>query len=145
MKTKLTDEQLEQMSYDDIAYVILTDFGKKMKIKDLFTRVVKLLKLTDDEYEKHIGDFFELLSTDKRFIMLENGFWDLSVNHSHKIKIENEDDDFIENIELDETEKPEEIEDEEDIDEIDVDPDDDVEENDLGNLSIITEDEEDML
>lgn len=136
MKKIIKDEDLELMSYDDVAYEVLKSFGKKMKIKDLFYQVVKMLKLTDEEYEKHIGDFFELLSTDKRFIMLENGFWDLRVNHSHKIKIEEDEDDFADEVELEDEES------EDDNIHDDIDSDDDEVDDDLGDLSVVSEDDE---
>ena len=140
---KYTYEDLELMSYDDIAYEVLKEKGEKMTIKDLFQQIIKLLGLSDEEYENHIGDFFEILSTDKRFIMLENGFWDLRVNHSHKIKIEEEDEDYIDDIELEEIEEDEE---DAEIDE-DVDPEDDEPEDDLSELTVVSgdEDEEEMM
>lgn len=141
MKTKLTEEEKELMSYDDIAHVILKEKGHKMKIIDLFKIVAEELQLTEAEYENQIADFFELLSTDKRFIMLENGFWDLRVNHSHKIKIEDDEEDFIEDIDIEDDEE-EQSEDDEDMGS-DVDPEDDDVEDDLEGLAVITEDDED--
>ena len=44
---KLNDipkEELEAMNYDDIAYIILNEEKKKMKINDLFERVCNALK-----------------------------------------------------------------------------------------------------
>ncbi len=139
---KLTYDELELMSYDDIAYEILREKGSKMTIKDLFSQIIKLLGLPKEEYENHVGDFFEILSTDKRFIMLEKGFWDLRVNHSHKIKIEEDDEDFIDDLDIEEVEETET--EEEEIDE-DVDPEDDEAEDDLKDLTVISEDEEDDL
>lgn len=141
MKTKLTEEEKELMSYDDITHVILKEKGHKMKIIDLFKIVAEELQLTEAEYENQIADFFELLSTDKRFIMLENGFWDLRVNHSHKIKIEDDEEDFIEDIDIEDDEE-EQSEDDEDMGS-DVDPEDDDVEDDLEGLAVITEDDED--
>ena len=106
-----------------------------MKIKDLFNEIAKLLKLTEQEYENHIADFFELLSTDKRFIMLDNGYWDLRVNHSHKIIIDEDDDEYIEDIDLEDIE-------EDDIFDDDIDSDDDKEEDDLKDLVIVSEDDD---
>ncbi len=130
-----TEEELELMSYDDIAFEILKEHGQKMKIKDLFNEIAVLLKLTEKEYENHIADFFELLSTDKRFIMLDNGYWDLRVNHSHKIIIEDEDEDYIEDVGI-------EDEDEEVDFDSDLDSDDDKEDDDLKDLVIVSEDED---
>ena len=99
MKVKLTPEQLETLSYDDVAFIILESSGKKMKIQDLFKKVIKAMELPESEFENGIGDFFELLLTDKRFIMLENGFWDLKINHSQKIVFDDDDDEDVELVE----------------------------------------------
>lgn len=139
---KLTDEQLEQYSYADVANLVLEANGKKMKIQNLFSEVIKIMKLPESFFESKIGDFFGLLSTDKRFIMLEKGFWDLRINHSHKIVIE------------DEEEEDEDLEIEEDIDDLSEDEDnteinfdddtveDDDDEDDLKDLVILDESEE---
>ena len=119
----LTLEELEAMSYDDIALIILNESKKTMKINDLFKKVCNLLKLSDDEYVEKLPAFFDVISTDHRFTMLENGLWDLRTKHSTKIVIDNED------------------EEEEIIDEIDEETDDDEAEDDLKDLVIIDEDE----
>ena len=36
MKLNISKEELEQMSYDDVAYLILKSKKKKMNIQDLF-------------------------------------------------------------------------------------------------------------
>mgnify|MGYP004636048117 CR=1 FL=1 len=87
----LTKEELATMSYDDVAYKILENNQKKMKIQDLFKEVISFMDLSNDAFENHLADFFELLSTDKRFIMLEKGFWDLKINHKTKLIIDEED------------------------------------------------------
>lgn len=142
MKTiKLTDEQLEQYSYADVANLVLESNGKKMKIQNLFLEVIKIMKLPESFFESKIGDFFGLLSTDKRFIMLEKGFWDLRVNHSHKIVIEDEEDDEELGIE----EEMEDVLEEDDDTEINFDDDkvdDEDDEDDLKDLVILDEPEE---
>lgn len=137
---KLTDEQIEQYSYADVAFLVLETNGKKMKIQDLFTEVIKLMKLPESYFENKIGDFFALLSTDKRFLMLEKGFWDLRDNHAKKIIIDDDDE------EEDLTDVEEELE-EEDLneDEINYDNDqvdDDDDEDDLKDLVILDDSEE---
>ena len=43
MKLKtVSKEELETMSYDDVAYVILKEAGKKMSLTDLFDKVCEL-------------------------------------------------------------------------------------------------------
>lgn len=138
MKIKdLNKEDLENMSYDDLAYMILKEAGSKMKINDLFKKVCEILNLSDTVFETQIADFFELISTEKRFLMLENGYWDLRENHSQKVVI---DDDEEEEVFVDKNDDEEEEENEEIFDE-DSD-DDDIIEDDLKDLAVIDPDDE---
>lgn len=99
MKFKtLTNEEIETMSFDDLAYAILKEKGKKMKTADIFKTICELLKMSDQEYESRIADFFTLLATEKRFIQLDKGFWDLRENHSSKVEIEDIDEEEIDDI-----------------------------------------------
>lgn len=143
MKIKdLTKEELEAMSYDDIAMMILEENGKQLKINELFKEVCNLLGLSEDEFMEKLPAFFDVLSTDHRFIMLENGLWDLKSKHVAKVVIDNDDeeDEDIEDIEEVEEEEPTEDEDiySDDDDSDDLNDDDD----DLSDLVIIDEDEE---
>ena len=141
MKIKdLSKEELEAMSYDDIAAMILKETGKQFKINELLKKVTDLLELSEDEFIEKLPAFFDVLSTDQRFIMLENGLWDLKAKHVAKIVIDNdEEEEEIEEIE----EEPEEEKEEEDIYNDD-DDDDDLtdDDDDLSDLVIIDEDEE---
>lgn len=85
---ELSKEELETMGYDDIAYLILSENGAKLKLPEIFKQICDLLGLSEEEYTDKIGDFFQLLSTDHRFIMLEKGFWDLKNRHQTKVIIE---------------------------------------------------------
>lgn len=141
MKLKLTEEEIETMSYDDVAYKVFETYNKKMKIQELFKYVTKAMKLPEEEFEEGIADFFELLVTDKRFIMLENGFWDLKSNHNKKF-IVNEDDDDEEELHIQLAIEEEIKDEEEEIDYDDESEDDDEEDDDeLDNLIILDEDE----
>ena len=138
MKLKdIPKEELESMNYDDIAYIILTEQKRKMKIQDLFKKICDALGLSDAEFENQIGDFFEIMSTDKRFTMLENGTWDLRINHSQKLVLDEEEDE--EEIEIEEDEEEENEEDEDIFYEDN--PDDDEAEDDLKDLVVIDEEE----
>ena len=146
MKTrKLTQEQLEKMSYSDVAELVLTENKKPMKVQDLFTNVIKLMELPDSFFEKKIGDFFALLSTDKRFIMIEKGLWDLRINHSNKITISVDEEEDEEEV-SEEEETYDDITDEEDVDNnINYDDDDTVDDDDdddYKDLVIINEGED---
>lgn len=132
--SEISQEELELMSYDDVAFLILKEENKKMKINELFKKVCTLLKRSDREFEDRIADFFEMLTTDKRFTMLEDGCWDLKEKHSEKVIIDEDEDETL-------MEEPEEeIEQEEDrlYDEEEEDNSDD----DLKDLVVIDEDEE---
>jgi len=134
---KLSDiskEELELMSYDDIAYLILKEANKKMKINELFKAVCDTLGLSNREFEDRIADFFEILTTDKRFTMLEDGFWDLKEKHSEKVVIDEDDDEVF----VDESEEEPEVVEDNFYDEEEEDNDDD----DLKDLVVIDEDEE---
>lgn len=132
--TDLSKEELESKSYDDIAYMILESTGEKIKITDLFKEICDLLGLSNEEYEAKIADFFQVLSTDHRFIMLEKGFWDLKSRHQAKIIMEDDDDDI--DTGLDNEEEPEE---EEDIYYDEDEPTDD-DDDDLQGLVVVSDD-----
>jgi len=82
----------EILSYSDVAYLILKETNNKQKIQDLFKKVIKLLDLSDNDFEDNIGTFFEQVITDKRFIMLDDGYCDLKTNHSSSFILEDDDD-----------------------------------------------------
>lgn len=132
-------EELENMGYDDLAVLVLEDAGKKLKINDIFMKINKVLELSPSEYEDKIGDFFELLSTDKKFIMLDKGYWDLRSKHAPKIVVD-EDEDSPEDI------IEEDIEEEKEETDIfyDADSDDDEAEDELEDLVVVDEDEEEQ-
>lgn len=140
MKLKdIPKDELELMGYDDIAYIILEESNKKMKITDLFQKICDVLGLSEKDFENQIADFFGMLTTDKKFIMLENGYWDLRTRHSEKFVVEEDDEEYEDVIE----EEPIEEETEEDV-YYDEDRDDDPDDDDLKDLVIIDEDEENM-
>ena len=118
----MTIEELELMSYEDIAYVLLKENKKSINTPTIFKKICELLNLSDEEYASKIGEFYTSLTTDKRFLLLENAEWDLRDNHSVEIVMDDEE-------EIEEETEEEEIEEEieEDIDEvIDDDLDDDL-------------------
>ena len=140
MKLKgITEEQLETMSYDDVAYAILKERGKKMSLSDLFDAVCEVMNLDKSVKEEYIAEFFTLLSTEKRFIKLDKGFWDLRENHTARIELS-------ELEEEEETETEEETEEEEEEDSMYIDEtkevDDDEAEDEYKDLVLIDEDSE---
>ena len=147
MKLKnMSKEDLEALSYTELAEMILTEKKNKMKIVDIFKEICKLLELSDSVFENQVADFFQLVSTDKNFIVLDKGYCDLRKKHAPKVTIEEVEDDSIDTEELEEDDViEEESEEDEDIfydassDEDDVDTDED---DDLDDFMVV-DDEQD--
>ena len=138
----LKKEDLELLSNKDIAYMIMEEAKRKMNTADLFKKIIKLLGLPESTFEDKIADFYTSLSTDKRFILLENGKWDLRINHTSDklLKISDIEDDEEDEDEEIEKEEEEEIEEDNYDDNDDEEYDDDANEE-LKDLVIIDEDE----
>lgn len=142
MKLKsVTEEQLETMSYDDVAYTILKEKGKKMKLIDLFNGVCDVMNLDQRVKDDYIADFFTLLSTEKRFIGLDKGYWDLRENHTSKIELSDLEDEDEEDTEINNVEDETEVEEDMYIDET-RDIDDDETEDEYKDLVVIDEESE---
>lgn len=140
-------EELELMSYTDIAYEIIKEDKKAYNTPNLFKEVCKLLKLSEAEFEEKIGDFFTALSTDQRFILIDSINWDLKENHVVKVVVdegeEEMESDEEEDVE-DSSEEYEEIQTEDDLDEDDYSEDaldDDIEDPGMEDLTIIDDDD----
>lgn len=134
----MTKDELELLSNKDITNLLLEEKGKQTT-PDLFKKIIKLLELPESTFDNKIGDYYTSLTTDKRFILLEDGKWDLRNRHTSDkiIKIEDEDEEeMIEEVEEiieEETDNYDSI----DNDEDDIDTDDD----DLKDLVVLDEDE----
>lgn len=141
--SNIPKDELEAMNYDDIAYIILNEEKTKMKINELFQKVCDALELPENAFEEKIADFFELLTTDKRFIMLEDGFWDLREHHNPKVVVDDEEDEETLISDADEEAEDELIEDENEEDIFyDTDADDDLPDDELEDLVVIDVDDE---
>ncbi len=134
-------EDLELMSYTDIAYEIIKEDKKKYNTPNLFKEVCNLLQLSEEEFAEKIADFFTALTTDGRFIFIDSTFWDLKDNHVVKVVVDDGDEEDME-VEEDDEENSEETDDIEDdySDEAVDDSKDD--EEDMKDLTIV--DEEDI-
>ena len=106
----LKKEDLELLSYKDMTNMLLEEKGA-MNTKDLFEKITSLLGLPKSVFEKQIGDYYTTLTTDKRFLLLEDGKWDLRKTHTSDKLItaseEQEDEDEEEEIEAKEEEEEE--------------------------------------
>ena len=137
----LKKEELESLSSKDVAYMIMENGKRKLNTADLFKKVITLMELPEDTFEKKVADFYTSLSTDKRFILLENGKWDLRNNHTSDkiVKVTDEDEEDEDEEETIDKEE-EEIEEDSYDDTEDEDYDDETNEE-LKDLVIIDEDE----
>lgn len=138
---EISKEELELMGYDDIALLVLQENGQKMKLRDIFEKVCSVLELPSETVDNQLMDFFEQLSINKKFTMLDNGYWDLQTRHNFDLVVD-EDEEVMEE-EKDTIE--EDIEDEEDIFYDKGEETDDVEDDDLADLVVVDDIEEDNL
>lgn len=103
--SKMKKEELELLSNKDITNLILEENKKPMNTADLFKKIINLLELPESTFEEKIGDYYTALTTDKRFILLEDGTWDLRNHHTSDKVLKNviaEDDDEEEENQTDE-------------------------------------------
>ena len=140
MKLKdISREELEMMGYAEIAEIILNESKKKMKIVDVFKKICTALGLTEAEFENRISEFFEIISTNKLFTILPQGYCDLKTRHNTKVVIDEDEEEIIV-----EDEGQEDMEDEDKDEDIFYDDteDDDVSDDELSDFVVIDEDEE---
>lgn len=140
---KMKKEELELLSNKDITFHLLEESKKSINTADLFKKIIELLELPKSSFDAKIGDYYTSLATDKRFILLEDGTWDLRSRHTSDkvVKVSDNED---EEDEEDDEDKEEVIDDiEEDNYDDDNDNDDVYDDNDddLKDLVIIDEDE----
>lgn len=137
----MSKDELELLSYKDITNILLDEKGA-MSTKDLFKEITTLLELPSKVFETKIGDYYTTLTTDKRFILLGDGCWDLRDKHtSDKVVIAMDEDDEIDENEVVEEEVDEINDDENNYDEENNDDDFDDSDDDLKDLVIMDEDE----
>lgn len=135
----MTKEELEQLSYTNIAKLYLEENKTTMNTADLFRQVCTLLELSESEYQAKIADFFQSLTTSKEFILLADGKWDLKSNHKVKIDMDELYEDKDDEEEFDDTLEDEEPDEEDEFNSID--DEEEYAEEDLSDLTILNEDE----
>ena len=136
--SKMKKDEIELLSYTNIAKLYLEENKKTINTADLFKEICNLLELSDREYQDKIADFFQSLTTSKEFILLEDGTWDLKTNHKVKLVMDDlyEEKDEEEDLE---SEEDEEMNEEDEYNSID--DEEEYAEEDLGDLTILNEDE----
>ena len=136
-------EDVVNLSYKDITYLLLENNNKGMNTLDLFKNIIELLDLPQSTIDTKIADYYTSLTTDKRFLLVD-GLWDLRSRHtSDKVLVNVDDEDEEENME-----ESDDMSDELEIDEYEEDIDDDTTYDDdddgLGDLVVLDEDEMDI-
>lgn len=141
--SKMSKDELELLSYTKIAELYLKENKTQMNTADLFKKVCCLLELSDSVYQNQIADFFQSLTTSKEFILLNDGKWDLKINHSVKVDMDDIYEDKLEEEEIDEFSEEEESDEEIDkYNSLDNEDDDDFDtDDDLDDLTIVAEDD----
>lgn len=138
---KMKKEDLELYSYSELSKMILLEEKKSLNTPTIFKKICELLEMSEEEYADKIGNFYTSLTTDKDFVLLEDGTWDLRDHHPVKVVLDEEE---IEDESLEEeTEEEEVIEEEEtmEIAEDDLSDDDEEDMDEAENLTILTEEE----
>lgn len=139
-------EDVQNLSYKDIAYLLIEKEKNGKNTLDLFKEIVDLLDLPQSTIDTKIADFYTSLTTDKRFLMID-GLWDLRNRHTSDkvLSSAQDDDDEEENIEdTDEDMETEEDNYEDDSESIDDDTNFDDDDDGLSDLVILDEDEMDI-
>ena len=132
-------EELEILSYADLTELILKEENKTFTTPVIFRKICDLLGYTDEEYTDKIGDYYTSLSTDKRFVFLDNNEWELREKTPVAIVLDDDEDEEEEIEEEDEEEVTDEYE--EDIDSAIDDEELDDNDEELDDLAILTDEE----
>lgn len=140
---KMQKEELELLSNKDITCLILEESKKSINTADLFRKIIELLELPESTFENKIADYYTALATDKRFILLKDGTWDLRSRHTSDkvIKVALEDDEEEEEESEEEKEDLDDEIEEDEFDDTEADDYDDDTNEELKDLVIIDEDE----
>ena len=145
---EMSKEELELLSYKDITYMILSEKeNSNMNTAGLFKMISSKLELSSSAFEKQIGDYYTMLSTDKRFLLLADGSWDLRDRHTSDKVIKSTSIDDMEDEEEEEEEDSTSFEEdkEDKKDDFDVDDDDDNfdddDDDDYKDLVVVDEEE----
>jgi len=137
--SKMSKEEIELLSYTEIAKLYLEENKTTMNTAELFKIVCNLLSMSETDYQNKITDFFQSLTTSKDFILLQDGKWDLKKKHSVKVVMEEIYEETVDEEEDFELENEEELDEEDEFHSID--DEEDYAEEDLGDLTILNEDE----
>lgn len=138
-------EDIVNLSYKDITYLLLENNKCGMNTLDLFKKIVELLELPQSVVDSSIADYYTSLTTDKRFLLVD-GLWDLRSRHtSDKVLVNTEDDELEDEEEVEDTDELDsELEEDSFEDDIDEDLNYDDDDDGLSDLVVLDENEMDI-
>lgn len=142
--SSMKKEQLELLTKIDLTKLILEDSKKAMTTAELFKEIIRLLELPESTFENKVADYYTALSTDKNFILLDDGKWDLRSHHKSDKVIVMDDEDDEEELDTEDEIEQEEEDDLSNVYSEDDDFGDDSDDDDFKNLVVVDEDELEM-
>ena len=142
--SSMKKEQLELLTKIDLTKLILEDSKKTMTTAELFKEIIRLLELPESTFENKVADYYTALSTDKNFILLDDGKWDLRSHHKSDKVIVMDDEDDEEELDAEDEIEQEEEDDLSNVYSEDDDFGDDSDDDDFKNLVVVDEDELEM-
>lgn len=142
--SSMKKEQLELLTKIDLTKLILEDSKKTMTTAELFKEIIRLLELPTSTFENKVADYYTALSTDKNFILLDDGKWDLRSHHKSDKVIVMDDEDDEEELDTEDEIEQEEEDDLSNVYSEDDDFGDDSDDDDFKNLVVVDEDELEM-
>lgn len=142
--SSIKKEQLELLTKIDLTKLILEDSKKAMTTAELFKEIIRLLELPASTFENKVADYYTALSTDKNFVLLDDGKWDLRSHHKSDKVIVMDDEDDEEELDTEDEIEQEEEDDLSNVYSEDDDFGDDSDDDDFKNLVVVDEDELEM-
>ena len=141
MIKNMPKEELEILSYSDLTELILKEENKPLNTPTIFRKICNILGYDDEEYTNKIGDYYTSLTTDKRFVFLDTNEWDLREKTPVDIVMdEDEDEEEVDDEEMNEENQEETSEYEDDVDTM-MEDEDIVDDEELDDLSILSDEE----
>lgn len=141
MIKNMPKEELEILSYSDLTELILKEENKPLNTPTIFRKICNILGYDDEEYTNKIGDYYTSLTTDKRFVFLDTNEWDLREKTPVDIVMdEDEDEEEVDDEEMNEENQEETSEYEDEIDTM-MEDEDIVDDEELDDLSILSDEE----
>jgi len=80
-----TKEDLREFSFVDIALLILQEKTSPQSLVEITDEIIEKLDYDKDKAYDKIASFYTQLTIDGRFVILNDGKWDLRERHTHDV------------------------------------------------------------